>query len=364
MGRWRPVEDLVTSLDSSDNNYPGTGSPSNHPPFDWSAHRVFVTGATGLLGSWVVTELQARGAQVVALVRDSVPHSHLWSAAELDHLMVVHGALEDFATVSRAINEYEVDTVFHLGAQTIVPIANRNPLSTFESNIRGSYNVLEACRLNPGVRAVVVASSDKAYGEHKVLPYTEDAPLLARHPYDASKACTDILSLSHAATFGLPVCVTRCGNLYGPGDLNWNRLIPGTIRSVLRGESPVVRSDGSLIRDYFFVRDGALAYIHLAQRMFEQGITGEAFNFSSEIQLTVLELVSRIVKVMGSNLEPVVLGEGAGEIRHQYLSAEKARTILGWMPEHTLEEGLATTIDWYRKQLAMSQDNSAMPSSS
>jgi len=314
----------------------------------WRSRRALVTGATGLLGSWVVAALQARGAQVVALVRDTVPGSHLWEAADRTRLVVVRAALDDLEALVRAINEYEVDTVFHLAAQTLVPVANREPLSTFESNIRGTYHVLDACRRSPSVRAVLVASSDKAYGEQDQLPYTEDAPLLARHPYDASKACADILSLTYAATYDLPVCVTRCGNLYGPGDLNWSRLVPGTIRSLLWGERPLIRSDGSLVRDYFYVEDAAEAYLRLAEHVLEGTARGEAFNFSNDEPLSVLDMVARITAAVGVEIEPEVLGHSPGEIRHQFLSSAKARARLGWQPRHSIEEGLAATVAWYR----------------
>lgn len=322
--------------------------------FTWLDRQVFVTGATGLLGSWMVRELQDRGALVVALVRDSVPKAHLWSVADADSLVRVRGELEDFTTVNRALNEYEVDTVLHLGAQTIVGTANRSPLSTFESNIRGTYHVLEACRLNPTVKAVVVASSDKAYGAQDELPYDEEAALLPRHPYDASKACADLLTQTYAATYELPACVTRCGNLYGPGDLNWNRIIPGTIRSVHREEPPVIRSDGTFIRDYFYVRDAVLAYLHLAEQIHVRGIRGEAFNFSNEGRWTVVELVDKIIALMGSELRPVIQDAARGEIRDQFLSAAKAHAQLAWSPRYTLDEGLSETIAWYETALARS----------
>lgn len=315
----------------------------------WANRPVLVTGATGLLGSWLVRELHSRGALVVALVRDRVPQSHLWTAPDLRRLVCVYGALEDYDVLSRAINEYEVETVMHLGAQTIVPTANRNPLSTFEANIRGTWHVLEACRTAPTVKAVVVASSDKAYGDSDQLPYDESTPLAGGHPYDVSKSCADLIALAYHRTWGLPVCVTRCGNLFGPGDLNFNRIVPGTIRSALMGQPPVIRSDGTFVRDYFYVRDAALAYVVLAERMHDTGLAGEAFNFSNEAQLTVLELVERIAALVGTEVDPIILGGGSGEIQRQYLSAAKARKVLGWGPAYTLEQGLAETIPWYRE---------------
>ena len=312
---------------------------------------MFVTGATGLLGSWTVRELQSRGAQVVALIRDRVPQAYLWTTANTNNLICVHGELEDYTTIARALNEYEIETVLHLGAQAIVSVANRNPLPTFEANIRGTYHVLEACRLTPTVKAVVVASSDKAYGASDMLPYDETTPLCGHHPYDVSKSCADLISLAYYHTYRLPVCVTRCGNFYGAGDLNFNRIIPGTIRSILRGEAPIIRSDGTYIRDYFYVHDGALAYLHLAELMHTRGIAGEGFNFSNEIQVTVLQLVEKILALMNSSLKPVIKNNVSAEILHQYLSAAKARTLLGWAPRYTLDEGLREAIAWYTEFL-------------
>ena len=316
--------------------------------FPWRDRSVFVTGATGLLGSALVADLVARGARVVALVRDHVPESRLVREGLLGRISCVFGALEDFPVVVRAIQEYEVECVFHLGAQTVVGVANRGPLQTFEANIRGTYHVLEACRTVGGVRAVVVASSDKAYGDSERLPYDETTPLIGRHPYDVSKSCADLIAQAYVHTYRLPVCITRCGNLYGPGDLNFNRIVPGTIRSILRDEPPIIRSDGSLVRDYFFVRDGVHAYLDLAERMYQGDVLGEAFNFSNEIQVTVLQLVDRILSLMGSSLVPLIQNEVESEIKHQYLSAAKARSVLHWKPRYTLDEGLGETIAWYR----------------
>jgi CDP-glucose 4,6-dehydratase len=254
--------------------------------------------------------------------------------------------------LERALGEYEIDTVFHLAAQTIVGIANRNPVSTFESNIQGTWALLEACRRSPAVKQIVIASSDKAYGDQESLPYDEDTPLQGTHPYDVSKSCADLISKTYAVSYGTPVTITRCGNFYGGGDLNWNRIVPGTIRSIVRGQRPVIRSDGQFVRDYFYAEDGAIAYTVLAQKLAERReLTGEAFNFSNEIQVTVLELVERICKLMGSNLTPDVRNEASNEIRHQYLSAEKARRMLDWSPRFDLDAALGRTIDWYKEFL-------------
>lgn len=315
----------------------------------WQDRNVFITGCTGLLGSHLTEMLVEKNANVVGLVRDMVPKSNLIQTGIFDRINIVRGSVEDFYTVERTINEYEIDTVFHLAAQTIVGIANRNPLSTFESNIKGTWCVLEACRCVPTVKRIVVASSDKAYGEQNKLPYNENTPLRGSHPYDASKSCADILSIMYYNTYRLPVCITRCGNFYGPGDLNFNRIVPGTIRSILNNEKPIIRSDGTYIRDYFYVKDGALAYIYLSEKMEDKKIHGEAFNFSNELQISVIDITKKILKIMKrENLKPVILNKAKNEIKHQYLSAEKARKILRWKPKYNLEEGLKETIKWYK----------------
>lgn len=315
----------------------------------WRDRPVLVTGGTGLVGSWLSRRLHEAGAEVVCLVRDWVPRSEVIRSRTLEHVNVVRGDICDRDLVERTLGEYEIDTVFHLAAQTIVGIANRNPLSTFETNVAGTWNVLEACRRSPAVRAVVIASSDKAYGDQEVLPYSEDTPLEGRHPYDVSKSCADLLSQAYGKTYGSPVAITRCGNFYGGGDLNWNRIVPGTIRSILRGERPVIRSDGKFVRDYFYVEDGAAAYMLLAERLLaDRSLAGKSYNFSNEIQVTVTELVNLILEKMESSLQPDIRNEASNEIRHQYLSAERARKELGWEPLFTLQEGLARTIAWYR----------------
>ena len=319
----------------------------------WQDRPTLVTGATGLLGGWLVRRLLDAGADVVCLVRDWVPQSELVRGSLIERAKVVRGDVRDQGLLERTLGEYEADTVFHLAAQTIVSIANRNPVSTFETNIQGTWSLLEACRRSPTVKQIVVASSDKAYGDQEELPYVECTPLQGRHPYDVSKSCADLIARAYAVSYGQPVGITRCGNLYGGGDLNWNRIVPGTIRSVLRGQRPVIRSDGNYVRDYFYVEDGAAAYKLLAERLAARPeLCGEAFNFSNEAQVTVLELVRRIQALMRSSLEPEVRNEASNEIRRQYLSAERARRMLNWAPLFTLDEGLRRTIAWYTEFLS------------
>ncbi len=322
----------------------------------WLDRPVFVTGATGLVGGWLVKRLLAAQADVVCLVRDWVPQCELVRTRSIEKVKVVRGDVRDQALIERTIGEHEIDTVIHLAAQTIVGIANRNPVSTFETNIQGTWAILEGCRRSPLVKQIVVASSDKAYGDQDVLPYAEETPLNGRHPYDVSKSCADLIAHTYAVSYGLPVAITRCGNFFGGGDLNWNRIVPGTIRSIMRGQQPIIRSDGHYIRDYFYVEDGAAAYMLLAEQMAAQPqLCGQAFNFSNELQVTVLGLVHDILDRMGSTLTPEVRNEASNEIRHQYLSAAKARHVLNWKPLFTLEEGLDRTIAWYQEFLTREQ---------
>jgi CDP-glucose 4,6-dehydratase len=309
-----------------------------------------VTGATGLLGSWLVRHLLVGGADIVALVRDWVPRSEFVTGGLVDSVRVVRGDVRDQETLERVMGEYEIATVFHLAAQTTVGVANRNPVSTLDTNIRGTWALLEAARRTPTVKQIVTASSDKAYGDQEQLPYREDAPVLGRHPYDVSKSCADLLAQMYAKSYALPVCVTRCGNFYGGGDLNWNRIVPGTIRSVLRGEAPIIRSDGQFTRDYLYVEDGARAYIVLAEALAANPrLAGEVFNFSYERRLTVTALVDKLLAVMGSTLRPEIRNEASNEIRDQYLDATKARTTLGWAPAFEFDSSLRQTVDWYKR---------------
>jgi CDP-glucose 4,6-dehydratase len=323
----------------------------------WRQRNVFVTGASGLLGSWLVDDLVDLGATVTCLMRDWIPASRLVTSGLAGRVNIVHGDLDDFPLLLRALNEFEIDSVFHLGAQTIVGTASRSALSTFEANIRGTWNVLEACKqLSKLVQRVVVASSDKAYGIHDQLPYTEDAPLQGRFPYDVSKSCADLISLSYFHTYGVPLAITRCGNLFGGGDLNFNRLVPGTIRAALQNEQPLIRSDGTLVRDYFYVRDAADAYLRLAEHLPDPAVVGQAFNFGAERPLAVLELVDLLLRQVGTtHLKPRILNEATHEIPRQYLDCAKARRVLDWRPAHSLEDGLRETIGWYRDYLTTPQ---------
>lgn len=315
----------------------------------WLDRPTFVTGGTGLVGSWLIKRLVDAGADIVCLVRDWVPQSEIVRQRWIEKVKVVRGNVCDREILERVLGEFEIDTVIHLAAQTIVQIANRNPISTFETNIAGTWNLLEACRRSPKFRQIVVASSDKAYGDQEALPYDESTPLQGQHPYDVSKSAADLIALTYAKSFDLPVAITRCGNFYGGGDLNWNRIIPGTIRSILRGQRPVIRSDGKYIRDYFYVEDGAAVYMLLAEQLATRPeIKGQAYNFSNEIQVSVRDIVERILKAMKSDLRPEIRNEVSNEIRHQYLSAKKARRDLGWKPMFSLDEGLSRTIEWYK----------------
>lgn len=316
----------------------------------WAGRRVLVTGATGMIGSWLVKELLGDGARVVAFILDLDPQSELVRSGDIHRTAVVNGALEDLRAVERAVAVHEVDTIFHLGAQTLVEAAHRSPLSTWEANVRGTWNVLEACRLHAGlVERIVVASSDKAYGETEELPYTEETRFAARNPYEVSKACADLIARSYHHTYGLPVTIARCGNVFGGGDLNWSRIVPGTIRSLLDGERPLIRSDGTYARDYLYVKDVVRAYTDLASALDRDGIGGSAFNFGTEQPLTVLEMVTAIKRLMGRDeVEPVIEDRAVGEIHDQWLSPRRAREVLGWAPRYSVDEGLAATIDWYR----------------
>ena len=315
----------------------------------WKGVNVLVTGVNGFVGSGIAKTLVEKGAGVVALLRDDIPGSPFEYSKVRGRLRgIVNGDLTNYQVVQRAFNEYEIEACFHLAAQAIVGVANRSPLSTFESNIKGTWNVLEAARNSEVLGKLVIASSDKAYGEHEKLPYNEDYCLNALHPYDASKACADILARTYYNTYNLPVCIARCANIYGGGDLNFSRLVPDTIRSILQGGNPIIRSDGTPVRDYLYIKDAVSAYLTLGEKLGK--VKGEALNFGSDQPISVLELVTKILEISGSDLRPIIKGTGKikGEIDRQYLSSEKAGKLLEWVPRYELEDGLKETFEWYK----------------
>ncbi len=322
----------------------------------WRDRPVFVTGATGLVGGWIVKELLRHEADVVCLVRDWVPDSEFIRSETSNKLKVVRGNLCDPGLIERILGEYEIQTVFHLAAQTIVGIANQAPLSTFETNVRGTWLLLEACRASSYIQQVILASSDKAYGDHGKAVYTEDMPLQGKHPYDASKSCADLIAQTYANTYGLPVVVTRCANIYGGGDLNWNRLIPGTIRSVHRNIQPVIRSDGTQVRDYLYVEDATEFYLLVAEMLSQKPeLLGHSFNVTADSGISVLELVEMILHLMNSDLKPDVRNEARHEIPYQRLDMEKAKSVLNWHPSFSLKDGLNHTIKWYEQFFAQTK---------
>lgn len=318
----------------------------------WKGRRVFVTGCTGFLGSWLTAALLEYGAHVIGLIRVREPESELVRTGLIHRITQVSGELLDYELLLGTMKSHNVDTVIHLAGQTIVGVAHREPVSTFEINVRGTWLLLEAARQTETVRGVIVASSEKAYGEQTHLPYLENSPLLGRHPYEVSKGCADLIARSYAHTFGMAIAVTRCSNLYGGGDLSWNRLIPGTIRSVLFGEQPIIRSDGTFRRDYLYVADAVKAYLMLAQQLTRPDVRGEPFNFGSGNPVSALEVVQTIVAASGrTDLEPIILNQVKNEIQDEYLCPDKAERILGWRPEYSLENGTRETMAWYRDYL-------------
>ena len=319
----------------------------------WNNKSVLVTGATGLVGSWLVRDLLEKGASVTALVLDNDPSSQLIRSGDYNLISVVNGDLRNYKDVSRAVLSNECTDIFHLGAQTIVGTALQDPISTFESNIQGTWNVLEVARKSNGVvRSVVVASSDKAYGASDQLPYLESFPLHGDGPYDVSKSCTDLIAQSFGSTYGVPVTVARCGNIYGGGDLNWSRIVPGTIRDLLNNKQPILRSDGTFVRDYVHVDDVVSAYLKLAEVTQSKNLNGEAFNFSRDEPLSVLDLYREIsMIVVGKYVEPDIQNVAKSEIKDQHLNSGKAHSILGWKSSVTLQQGLVKTLNWYKNYL-------------
>jgi CDP-glucose 4,6-dehydratase len=323
----------------------------------WRNKVIFITGANGFLGSHLSLRFAKEGAKVIGLIKEDFPRTYLGIELEREKakkIKIIKSDIVNFDAMLKIFKKYTPDICIHVAAQPIVGIANKSPLPTFEANIKGTWNILEIVRIC-STRAVVVASSDKAYGEHKKLPYKEDAPLKALHPYDSSKACADILTRCYAHTYGLKTAVTRCANIYGPGDFNFSRIIPDTIRSIILNRNPIIRSDGTPLRDYIFIEDVINAYLLLARKLYEDKIPpGEAFNFGTGKPISVLSLVNKILSISNRRkLKPEILSKRKikGEIDRQYLSSSKAKIRLGWSIKYTLEEGLKETYRWYKMHL-------------
>jgi CDP-glucose 4,6-dehydratase len=321
---------------------------------DWSQCSVLVTGASGFVGSRLVQRLIDAGAHVSCFVRHNDPASPLWNSDLLNDVTIINGRLEDYTSIKAAVAENQFDAVFHLGAQAIVSVGSRDPLGTFESNIAGTYNLLEACRLyGASINRIIVASSDKAYGECDAGAYQEHMALAARNPYDVSKSCADLVAQSYFHTYKMPIAIARCGNIFGPGDLHWSRLVPGTIRSLLRGERPIIRSDGTLVRDYLFVEDAVSGYLALAQWLQDkQSDHQHAFNFSSNHPMNVLAMTALLQHACGRcDLAPVIERKAAGEIQNQQLDCSRAHSILNWRPVVALADAIEKTVSWYATYL-------------
>lgn len=320
----------------------------------WEDKKILITGATGLLGSWLAKRLIKEKAKIFALIRDFDPQSELIRSEDYKKISIINGPLQDFSTLERAIASNDIEYVFHLAAQAIVGTAYINPLEAFESNVRGTYNLLEACRRFPqNIKGIIVASSDKAYGTSKDLPYHEGMPLKGIYPYEVSKSCADLIADSYFYTYNLPIAISRCGNIYGGADFNWSRIIPGTIKSLFDETAPIIRSDGKFLRDYLYVEDVVSAYLLLAEKLQEKEIQGQAFNFAPGKPYSVLEIVTLLQKIMKKqHLSPMILNSCKGEIKDQYLESSKANKLLKWSPAFSLDDGLKETVKWYEKYFA------------
>jgi len=319
----------------------------------WFGKRVLITGGTGFIGSWLVKSLIKNGSKVTLLVRDL--HPNVFFSLKQNQLFpknIVIGDLSNYDLVTRIFNEYEIEACFHLAAQAIVGVANQSPLSTFTSNIKGTWNLLEAARNSKTLDRMIVASSDKAYGEPIEVPIPESHPLLASHPYDASKACEEILAKTYYHSYGLPIAISRCSNIYGGGDLNFSRIIPDIIRSILLDKQPIIRSDGKSIREYLYISDVISGYLSLGKNLSQKNVKGEAFNFGASNPISVIELVNKLLRITEkNNLKPKIMNKTSNEIKIQYLSSKKAKNILNWYPKTSLDDGLKQTFEWYRDNL-------------
>ncbi|MEK6809720.1 MAG: SDR family NAD(P)-dependent oxidoreductase [Nanoarchaeota archaeon] len=318
---------------------------------DWRDQKVLVTGAAGFVGGWLAKTLADKGAQVVVLVRDEKKYSALDLHDLREKVITIKGDVADYHLIKRILNEHSISFCFHLAAQAIVGIANRSPLSTFETNIKGTWTLLEAIREvnNPHFQGIIVASTDKAYGVHEQLPYTEESELKGLYPYDASKVCADVLARCYAVAYNMPVAVTRKANVYGGGDLNLSRIVPDAIRCLVQGQELLIRSDGTPERDYLYIKDAVAGYIILAENMNKPEVRGQAFNFSSGKPVSVLQLVNVIAKTYGVDIQPKILGQAKNEIDRQFLANGKAKAVLGWAPQYSLDDGMKETVEWYKE---------------
>jgi CDP-glucose 4,6-dehydratase len=321
-------------------------------PRFWDGRSVFVTGCSGFLGGWLARALLDHGARVSGLVRGAAAARPLYADGLADRVSTVTGSIGDLTLLCDALAEHDVEVVFHLAAQAITSAARRDPIGTLDTNIRGTWNVLEASRRSGSVKAFVLASSVKVYGAQPSLPFSEDAPLNGCQPYDASKIGAELISSTYHRAYELPVVITRCGNLYGGGDLHWDRIVPGTIRAASEGRRPVVRGGGTPLRDYLYVEDAIDAFLRLAQVAREPAIAGQAFNIGTGASSSELEMTEQILRAMDrEDLKPEVLPASPHAIIHQSLATDKLRAATGWTATRELEDGLARTVAWYRDYL-------------
>jgi CDP-glucose 4,6-dehydratase len=315
----------------------------------WKGKRVFVTGHEGFLGSNLTKRLITYGAEITGLDIEIKRKQTIFSVSDYRNIESIKGNISKRELVNKIIDKCKPEILFHLAAEAIVGRCNDDPVNAFKSNIEGTWNILDKCRGNRYIKAIVIASSDKAYGSHEKLPYKEDAALIGNHPYDVSKSCADLIAYTYFHTYRLPVGTTRCGNIYGPGDFNYSRIVPDAIRSALNNKMFFIRSDGEFTRDYVFVQDIVNGYLRLAEQMNKMSLKGESFNFSDENPMKVMDFVKMIYEIAGKNPNFKVLNKAKYEIKHQYLCSQKARKMLGWKPEYSLSEGIRQTIEWYKQ---------------
>ncbi|MCF7907819.1 MAG: GDP-mannose 4,6-dehydratase [Candidatus Omnitrophica bacterium] len=318
----------------------------------WKGKRVLITGYEGFLGSNLAKVLLNFGAKISGLDILTRRKDTILTQKELAKIKIIKGNVDNLSLVKRILRNDKIEVIFHLAAEALVGECLKRPVKGFSTNIKGTWNILEAWRQTKIAKAIVVASSDKAYGSHSKLPYKEDSALCGLHPYDVSKSCADLIAHAYHNTYGAPVVITRCGNIFGPGDFNFSRIVPETLRSVIRNKTLVIRSDGKFTRDYVYVDDIVAGYINLAQKSKKLKLFGQAFNFSAEQPLSVLALVKLIYKLADRRSNYKILKQAKYEIKHQYLSSRKAARVLGWKPKLKLDKALEKTYQWYKDNLS------------